>query len=182
MTVVLLEPHPDDCALFACFLALKHQAKVITVLQPHRMSQPDYPQGLAHSVNERLAEHDRVMRILGLSYEMWEFSDLKPDWPEVTHRLHGISRPELVIAPLAEVGGNEQHNQVAGIATMFDGICPILRYPTYTSAGRSRVGTEVEAEPEWIEAKLVALTFYRSQIRHPATRPHFLESIREYVL
>ncbi len=176
MTAVLLQPHSDDCALFASFLAIRHQPHVVTVLRSVKQE--------AYGVtdNGRAYEDWEAFQLLGLaSREWWDFSDDDPDWNAITVKIQELPATyDLVIAPAYEPNGQHQHNQVGAIAKQTFREATI-GYLTYTTGGvRSTWGTPVEFEPEWVFRKLAALSCYRSQARTPSVK-HFLEPLAEYV-
>lgn len=178
MTAVVLEPHPDDCALFACFLALRHQAKIVTVLAPNRMAGLGYPGGPVPT-GQRLEEHRQAMAELGAEWEAWHFDDFSPNTDAIADRLVALDCDPL-IAPAVEEDGHPDHNLVGSLAQIHG--AELIQYTTYTRAGgRSSSAHEVPFEPGWPVLKLRALACYESQIAHPATQPWFLDGIREWV-
>jgi hypothetical protein len=86
-----------------------------------------------------------------------------------------------VWAPAAEEEGQSDHNLISELAAVVFHDLPITYYLTYTKHGKQTNGSEVEFEPWWIVRKHIAMACYQSQATHPATRSHFLDSIREYV-
>lgn len=182
MPEVLLSPHHDDETLFASFICQRQSPHIIACLDEGE---------------ERLGEFNLATSFLGCTWEQWDIPAEKPNW----------ARAERFIAQLASVydhcyapafnfeanghsperqprtgWGILQHDMIGMYAARhFEG--RVTHYTTYRRWHGREKGKEVEVlEPDWIERKLKALACYSSQIANPATRPHFLESLREYVL
>lgn len=175
MRSLLLAPHSDDETLFASYLILRHKPTVTVCLRS--------PGELGVS---RFRETRAAMRILGdPEVETWPYRETQPlprDFYELLFRR--AEEYDHCFAPAVEEGGHEHHNEVGRLALAVFGEHRVTRYLTYTRhGGRSREGTLVEPEPEWVALKLAALACYRSQIDDPATRPWFydLVDLREWV-
>lgn len=186
MTALLLAPHCDDETLWASFLCLKYQPRIVVCTMPRVQEAWDV------SAVEREVETSQALQILGIDeWTQLQFldtdaaDDLRAGLTEwlaqgVARALLGI---DTVIAPAYEDGGQAQHNAVAQAATDVFG-SRVIRYLTYTRDGRSKDGTLVDPdEPEWIALKLQALACYRSQLRVPNCRPWFYDQldIREWL-
>jgi LmbE family N-acetylglucosaminyl deacetylase len=172
----------DDETLFAAFLCLRHQPLVIVCYRSD-MQQELY----GVSAETREAETEAAMEILGCPWRQWPILDTTHDEETVEGFMWGLLDPvsddtPQVFAPLVESGGNLQHNIIGTLALKVFGPENVTRYSTYTSgAMRSRTGTEVATEPEWLFRKHAALACYRSQITTPSAR-HFIEDLREYIV
>jgi LmbE family N-acetylglucosaminyl deacetylase len=179
VTVLCLEPHADDCALFAAFSAMQHGAHVITVLS----SRVQFDRGYGITQQQRHAENQAAMRELGVTHEQWHYPDSSPDWDaveaamRVADDLHG---PELVLAPAVEPDGHDQHSAVGSVSgRVFGDRCRF--YLTYRRGHGRSVGRPVSPTPEQIARKLRALACFRSQIAEPSTRPWFLDGVGEWL-
>jgi len=87
---------------------------------------------------------------------------------------------DQVFAPMNELGGNEDHNQLSLAADEVFGN-KVTHYATYTwSAGRTETSNPVYYEPEWIALKHRALACYVSQMKRKETVEHFINCIREF--
>ncbi len=180
MTALLLQPHSDDCALFACFSAIRYRPHVVTVLQ----SALQASRGTGITNEQRLEEDDCAFSEIGVTHEALEAWDADPDWEYVEAMLKVIDDDEggfeRVIAPAVLPGGHDQHNRVGQIALDVFGARVTHRYLTYVN-GRDRVqGVPVEYEPGWVATKHLALACYRSQIAEPSTSHHFLAPLYEW--
>lgn len=182
MTALLLSPHQDDCALFSCFLALHHQAIVITCMRGEIQARRGNPITNEERVNEDRCAFD----ILGLDYGMLDQSDIDPDENALDRSISELVTeldPDTLIFPAVEENGHEQHNMVGRIGERFTDL-HLIRYTTYTRSGGRTTGREVVPEPWMIPLKLRALACYESQILHDKTmtRGWFMGPIHEYVL
>lgn len=192
MRSLLLSPHNDDAELFASFLCLRYQPHVIVCLRSFRMGEKSYPyRKFRMTYQQREEETDEAMRVLGCSWDQWEIPDNEDD-AVIANDLTSLMQSwrdgvgnnwECVFAPSVDTAdGNDQHNLVGEAARHVFGE-RVIHYTTYTRNGRDRDGEEVEFEPEWPALKLRALSCYKTQIAHPATRAHFLDAgLREYVV
>lgn len=183
MNALLLAPHSDDEALFACYLCLAFKPHIVICT----VSQAQESYGV--SAEERASESLAVADLLGCACTQLDFLDTdrgairKPliGWLEL-HRAHS-EEYDVVFAPAVEEGGNEQHSAVGEAADEVYGEI-VVHYLTYTSDGRSRSDTESEPrDPDWIGIKLEALSRYRSQLRVPNCRPWFFDllDLREWL-
>jgi LmbE family N-acetylglucosaminyl deacetylase len=183
MTALLLAPHNDDETLFAAFSCLRFRPHVIVCLRSFRMADPSYPGGMPVNYKTREFETEMAMKALGCSWTQLERPD-EPyvvDWTGFKDEILSISPdPAIVFAPADEEHGHDQHNGVARLADYIFGN-RVRHYYTYTTAGKTRAGVEVEYEPEWVALKHHALACYKSQSAHPATRAHFMADLEEYV-
>lgn len=178
MRSLLLSPHNDDDALFASGLILRHRPHVVVVLR----SQVQEDRGYGITAALREAETDEAMRVLGVTWEQWQFSDAAPDWDAIRLDLQALSRRyDHCFAPAPEPGGHEQHNRIGRLADDVFGHARCTFYLTYTrSGGKSTGGTPVLFEPGWAATKTAALRCYRTQREHPSTAPHFERDLTEY--
>jgi len=189
---VLLAPHHDDEALFACFQILRHRPKVIictrAVVQYERGYTFEREPGAAEPITsaQRDAETQAAMEVLGVEdWETWDIPDTRRGaMPPLCQRIADVAVDHYYcIAPAYEPGGHDQHNLVSRFAHLAFGPDRLIEYLTYTrSHGRSRGGQSVEFEPHWPALKHRALACYESQIQHPSTRDHFMGGLWEYVL
>jgi LmbE family N-acetylglucosaminyl deacetylase len=182
VTVLALEPHNDDLALFGAFTAIRERPHVITVLR----SEMQYAYGISAATRER-ESHEAMMQ-LGCSWEQWGYSDRQPDWDRIRERLTSyavIAAPEHVYAPRPEPGGGHEHHDWLGtLAVEVFGPGRVTWYLTYTRhGGKSTDGECVLFDPAWVSAKLRALACFRSQIETPEAGcvEHFLRDQHEYV-
>lgn len=175
-----LEPHSDDCALFAAFSAMSFGCHVVTVLEGHLQA----ARGLRISQQQRLAENAAAMHELGLSFDQWPYRDDSPDWPAVEAAMRAIDerlQPEVVLAPMVELGGHVQHNTVGDLAEKVFGE-RAFGYATYVR-GRGRTVTDrpMVGTGDQIARKLRGLACYRSQISEPTCQTWFLDGLTEYL-
>jgi LmbE family N-acetylglucosaminyl deacetylase len=185
---LLFAPHNDDETLFAFYLCLRYQPKVIVVLR-------SFKQLLAQggpNFTTREQETQNAMSLAGCDIEQWDWPDGMPSdwhgWPLVSVALEEAvyaAKPETIIYPAWESGGHEEHNVVANIldGMSFEG--ERIRYMTYVRGrGRSQA-FEVPARNGQQEMKEKALACYASQRHHPQTAPWFpggeLYDVREWI-
>lgn len=174
------ESHSDDAALFAAFSAMRHGCHVVTVLE----GQVQAARGLRITQQQRVAENAAAMRELGLTFDQWPYRDDTPDWTAVEVAMRAIDerlQPEIVLAPMVELGGHIQHNEVGALAEKVFGP-RVIEYASYVrGAGRTTTGHPVVGTPEQIQRKLRALACYRSQIAEVSCQPWFLDGLTEYL-
>ena len=181
MSALFLAPHNDDEALFGSFLICEHKPEVIVCLR----SDVQFAR-YGITAAQRIGESQDGLFELGVpssQWEQWAFSDAGPDWDGLREdlALRAQRGYDVVFAPQPEPEGHEHHNRIGELARELWGEA-VLPYLTYTrSGGRSRWGTEIVPEPEWVERKHRALACYRSQIAEPSCAPWFLGDLREYV-
>lgn len=173
MTALLLEPHQDDCALFAAFTAHAEKPHVVTVLR----SVVQERRGISGQTREW--ENKHAMHELGCQWGQWPFSDSDPDWDAIRDAIVGAAATYgRVLAPHPEDGGHEHHNRIGEIAREAFGAGRVTCYVTYAN-GRQRnndgLGEKVIPTPDAVQAKLRALACYRSQIAEPSTGHHFTD-------
>lgn len=184
MSALFLAPHNDDETLFGSFLICEFRPDVIVCLRSHVQEQRYGI--LAH--DREIETTSALEELLGgpgqAPWSQWPFLDSAPDWDELRASLERVASRgdyDLVFAPEPELHGHEHHNAVGNIVREVFGEL-VVGYLTYTrSGGRSRGGTEIVPEPEWVERKHRALACYRSQIAEPSCAPWFLGDLREYV-
>lgn len=176
---LLIQPHNDDGVLFACGTIIREQPLIITVYDSCKQA----AQGI--TAEQRKNEDRAAMAILGNGKPLdLIFLGLRDDdgHQGLKGRLETFrDLADRVYAPAWELEGHPQHNLVA---TMADQVFPdkVTHYMTYTYTenGKSRSVNKVAFEPEWILRKLKALACYESQIKLPATAPHFIRDQYEY--
>jgi len=157
----------DDEALFASFVCIRERPLVLFCFD----GAPRHG-----SFEVRWAEAQKATRMLGC-----EALALRETPQTIEDRLAAFDA-DHVWAPLAEEGGNEEHNLVGEAAERLWGD-RVSYYSTYTNAGPSTEGWPIPAEPVWIEVKRRAMGCYVSQIRNRCTAPHFArEDLTEYEL
>ena len=189
MRTLFLAPHNDDEVLFGTFLLLRYRPDVIICLRSERMGDPNYPGGMPIRYQTRELETSFAMKQLDCQWTQWPIGDTNPDAEVVETWMNGLRDLasqddwDIVFAPAVEENGHEQHNMIGRLADIVFPDVERIHYLTYTPEGRSRDGTEVEFEPDWIAKKLSALACYKSQAAHPATRSHFIDNgLREYII
>lgn len=182
MRAVFFEPHHDDAVLFACYQLLRLKPLVVTVFGDAQAQEPRV------TAVQRTTEQLCAMDLLDLSWVGWSFPDTTKDAPLVRGAIAEAMRQhldaDLVIFPLWEEGGHEQHNIVAEVAATVFGGKEWIRFATYRrGSGRSRTDIEVVAEDDWPARKFEAMACYRSQITLESTRPWFCsdDCLREWV-
>ncbi len=163
---LLLSPHFDDESLFAAFVCLREQPTVAFCFD----GAPRHG-----SFKERSEEAAAAMAVLNCNWIALRAT------PETLTDELAIFDPEHVWAPWPEPGGNSEHNYVGDLAA---GLWPdkVSFYTTYTDAGRTVQGARIMDQRGWHGLKLEALSCYRSQIKLPATRPHFMRLQDEYLV
>jgi glycosyltransferase involved in cell wall biosynthesis len=162
----LFAPHNDDECLFSSFTILRYRPRVVICFG----SAGDYG-----STAEREAETREAMTILGArSVEQWNGGDLVERMRAYDEEVH----PIRVWAPHTQTS-HPDHLAVAEASREVFG-SRVNAYHTYDAAGKVRAGTEVKYETEWIEAKLRALSRYKTQLTHPRAHQFFLNDLREY--
>lgn len=177
MSAILFSCHNDDETLFAFYQLLRHKPKVIIVLR----SLKEWTQG-GPDYRVREEETACAMRVAGVEWEQWEYLDVDPNWREIQGRmLRECAYAGTVIAPAFEVGGHEQHNEVA-LAVKHASVSRKISYLTYVRGhGRSESPNEVVPTAEESILKNVALACYRSQAEFPPTAPWFGDDQREFL-
>lgn len=174
MSAIVLAPHNDDESLWTSFSILRERAHVIICLQSKR----EELRGEGITAEERNAETEAAVKILGGTVEFLPFNDATPDWSGMVSALSARITCETVYAPAIEPGGHMQHNMVGEIANSVSKT--VLHYMTYTNKGKSTSPHRVPFEPWWAALKLKALACYTSQIRSPLYVDHFLREQYEY--
>lgn len=177
MSALLLEPHQDDAILFASFTCLRHEPLVVTVLGDAR-NQP----GVTGAMRDE--ENARAFRELGLDPPVsWDYRDDEPDWHDIEGDLVALRGRgfDRVFAPWPESKGHQQHNEVGDLCSFVFGR-RVEFYTTYQFGGpKTRAGTEVSPDPDWIGRKHRALACFYSQVS-VGPRRFFMEDLREYVV
>ncbi len=178
MNALLFAPHNDDEVLFAAYQLLRYKPTVIVCLCGD--GQPGV------KGEWRTDESAAACAVLGVEdCRQWMFSDLNPDWPAVRAAMKFVWSErewDVVLAPLVELGGHDQHNRIGAMVEEVFGT--VSSYATYRRGhGRSRTETEVVPEAGWPALKLRAMAEYKSQIGIENTRPWFFadDAHREWV-
>lgn len=163
-TDLLLEPHPDDAALFAAYTCLRHAPHVVTCLK----ADAQYHRGHAITAEMRGLETRCAMNILGCDWQQLPVSELHPSVEDLEAwfgRLGEEMKPERVWAPAVEPNGHEHHSMVGQSAFNIFGV-RVRPYMTYVrGSGRSKGGTAVIPTPGERSLKREALNCYESQIK-----------------
>jgi LmbE family N-acetylglucosaminyl deacetylase len=177
MNAVLFAPHGDDETLFAFSQVIRHRPKVIVVLR----SMNEELQG-GPTWREREHETELAMAVAKVEWEQWPFYDNAPDWHMIRERIHDYCDfADTVIGPAWEIGGHEQHNEVADIIRRYRS--DYIAYTSYVRGhGRTETDNEVMPTPDERLLKDVALACYASQKAWPPTAPWFGDDQREFVL
>lgn len=191
MSAILLSPHNDDL-LFSAYLGLRYEAQIITVFdsyaQPSRSWLRDSDR-IRCMAPQRRHEDIQAAQALGLPIRFMGIPDTGHEDGGVERQMLdywnsiGYPRPNVLIAPLWEEGGHEQHNLVAKFADQLP-VPKVVLYTTYKrELGRTREGMEVTPEPSWVLKKLRALACYESQITigELGCWPWFMD-LHEYVV
>lgn len=171
MKRVLFSPHSDDETLFAAFTILRYRPHVVICFG----SAGDYG-----STEERAAESRAAGDILGAaSVSQWDGGDIEARMREYDAAEH----PSLVFAPTTRTS-HPDHLAVARAAAAVFGD-RLRTFHTYELRDGVPVKIDsvhrVEYEPEWVLAKLRALSRYETQIRHPRACGFFLQDMNEYM-
>lgn len=178
MTDLLLSPHNDDEALFASYVCLRHQPRVVVALLGGRKRHRATPE-------QRTDESAAAMELLGCEFRQLPV-EVDGSWEDVERMLLEEGDFDRVWAPLPEIGGHRHHNRLGMLAVkLWPG--RVSFYSTYTvdETGwphRSTVGAPVPVEDGWEDMKRAALGCYRSQIVQEGTRMHFERPLDEFVV
>lgn len=160
---LLLEPHPDDAALFAAYTCLRNHPLVVTCLK----ADVQYQRGHAITPEMREDENRCALNLLGCERRQLEISEAGPSMTQLEVELFAIEKelePEVVWAPAVEEDGHLQHTMVARAAQMVFG-ARVRPYMTYRRGhGRSKGQTVIIPTPGERSLKRQALQCYESQI------------------
>lgn len=168
MTIVLT-PHNDDETLFAAYVCMREQARIICCFYPVLQSRS----GVTGPT--RVAESKCAAEALGCSFMQLEAtSDLNPEEDVLSssllyavRSLPGSGEGERVWAPAFEEGGHEQHNMLATVAERLFG-SRVRRYLTYRRGeGRSTSPWQSDPSADEVARKRRAMDCYQSQIALP---------------
>lgn len=121
-------------------------------------------------------ETDLAMKVAGVEWEQWDYPDTDPDWEAIRFKIANITipYPGLVIGPAWELGGHEQHNEIASMLDEYVHTPSRVRYLSYVRGhGRSESPNEVVPTAAERILKDVALACYQSQKDFPPTAPWF---------
>ncbi len=179
---LFLAPHNDDETLFGAFTIMRFAPVVAVVFKSAK-------QAPAVTSDERELETALAVDTLGAErWEQWPIADTTPERQarQAVQSILETQRTEYehVFAPAPVDGGHEQHSLVGNTALDVFGSDRVTLYHTYRRGeGRTTSQWEIPFEPAWPSVKLLALSCYLSQIRHPSTAAWFLELLpmREYV-
>lgn len=183
MTSIFFAPHNDDEVLFGSFLILRHRPTVVVVLAS-LVQEKTYGGPIATATIRKQESERALLELDVLDFEQWPYPDVNPDWDAVETSMRAIDdrlMPDQVFAPAVEDGGHDQHNAVGDRALRVFG-ARVQPYLTYKRGHLRSRAEEVPFEPDWPARKLRALSYFRSQIILPQTRPWFMDdTLREYV-
>lgn len=167
MKKLLVSPHNDDEALFCAFTMLREKPLVLTVTD----SFIQFERGDDITWMQRRQESKEAALILGCEVEFGGIRDTELTADSLRKLFAKYQDYDVVYAPAIQ-GGNWQHDMISNIAQeMFQNV---ILYTTYTKSKLHTTGSvEIVPTPEEIDLKNQALFCYQSQLRLPATRPHF---------
>ena len=168
---LFLSPHNDDETLFGAFTLLRDKPLVLVITD----GWIQYNRGdLGCHADIRRAETLRAMEILGCSVAFSGIKDTELNAGNLAARLEPFKHLgfEKIYAPAIQ-GGNPQHDTIGKVASEIFAD-KLHAYTTYTKTELWTKGSiEIVPTPEEKELKEKALWCYQSQIKLPATRPHF---------
>lgn len=160
---LLLEPHPDDAALFAAYTCLRNHPVVVTCLRADVQELRGHP----ITAEMREAENRCALNLLGCERRQLEVSETHATITAVEVELFQIDKelePETIWATAVEENGHEQHTMVAEAALRVFG-SRVKPYMTYRrGSGRSKGKTVIIPTPGERSLKRQALQCYESQI------------------
>lgn len=167
---LFISPHNDDESLFGAFTLIREKPLVVVVtdsfIQPNRGD-------ISCDAHTRRQESIAACKIFGCPIAFLGIKDTELTSSNLSSRLEDFKNLgfEGVYAPAIQ-GGNPQHDLIGKIANQI--FNNVIYYTTYTKTELWTKGEiEVVPTPEEIELKEKALWCYQSQIKLPATRPHF---------
>jgi LmbE family N-acetylglucosaminyl deacetylase len=181
---LLISPHNDDETLFAAFTLCRERETIWVVVVFDGYVQALRGEPVTHL--ERRAETVAALKELGVVNPpiFGGFNDAEPDWVlRVGNFLRALKNnidPTIVYVPQWETSGHEQHNVLCSLVTSVWMTGAVIKYTTYTTAGKSVGRREIHPEPDWAVRKLRALACYRSQITVENCREHFMRGLHEY--
>lgn len=184
VTDIFFSPHNDDETLFGAYTLLHYSPLVVVCFK----SKVQERYGITAETREM--ETHKALQVLGIpQWKQWNILDAGD--PAAYERLLDnmesadiAYQPQRVWAPLYELNGHAQHNEVARAATeVFEH--RVQFYCTYIRGewGRTR-GVEVKAEAVWVARKMRALACYESQIEDGPHGCAFWfrdDTLREYI-
>jgi LmbE family N-acetylglucosaminyl deacetylase len=164
---LLISPHNDDAELFAAFTMLREKPTVLTVTD----SFIQFERGDDITWMQRRQESKEAALTLGCEVEFGGIPDTQLTADALRVLFRKYQGYETVYAPAIQ-GGNWQHDMISNVAQeMFQNV---ILYTTYTKSKLHTTGSvEIVPTAEEIDLKNQALFCYQSQLRLPATRPHF---------
>ncbi len=164
---LFISPHNDDEALFGAFTLLREKPLVLIVTD----SFIQFERGDDITWMQRRQESEEACLILGCEVEFGYIRDTELTADALRTLFRKYQGYHTVYAPAIQ-GGNWQHDMISNIAQeMFENV---ILYTTYTKSKLYTTGSvEIIPTPEEIDLKNQALFCYQSQLRLPATRPHF---------
>lgn len=180
---ILLSPHDDDVALFACWTALIERPQVVVVFDSYVQAD----RGLNITAQQRARETENACKVMGLDPPIrlgFRDNDASVETINIADRIKshlgdGIEDVERWMVPAWEEKGHHQHNLVAQLGGQ-------VRYLTYTTEGKSTQGKLVLPPHGYaIAMKLRAMACYLSQMTldpRCGCWPHFLRDLNEYCL
>lgn len=167
---LFLSPHNDDETLFGAFTLLRDKPLVVVITD----GWIQYNRGdLGCHADTRREETIRAMEILGCPVAFLGIKDTELTEELLIQRLAQFKHLgfERIYAPAIQ-GGNPQHDLIGKVAGQ--SFTNVVYYTTYTRTELWTKGSvEIIPTLEEKELKEKALWCYQSQIKLPATRPHF---------
>ena len=162
-----IAPHNDDETLFGAFTLMRKHPLVAVVTD----SWLQFNRGENITCEQRWMETAMAMNILGCPFvRIGIRDDIINEWM-VTEKLGRFSGFDTVYVPAVQ-GGNPHHDLIGIVARRH--FPNVKQYTTYSSTDLYTTGLEeVVPTPEELKLKNRALEYYTSQIKLPATAPHF---------
>lgn len=173
----------DDETLFASYVLQREQPHVIVALRSFVQAANRRNGDRPVTYHEREQETACAMRVLGCTWEQWEYRDTDPDWTMIATSLGSRGNSwERVYAPLPEEdGGHPHHDQLGRLAGR---LWPrsVVYYSTYTHGHeRSRRGGVVAHPYGHEQGRAEALACYTSQRELGSTSHHFDSALADPV-
>lgn len=168
MHSIIISPHDDDSVLFCAFTCLREKPLMVIVTDAYIQSQRGE---IGCESNIRADETREAAKVLGCPVVRLGIRDDDITEEKVIKALGRFSGFDTVYAPALQ-GGNPHHDMVSRAASIFNG--RVRYYTTYSRQALHTKGTtEIKPTEEEANLKYKALECYQSQLRLPATSPHF---------
>lgn len=166
MSSLAIIPHNDDESLFLAYTLMRQKPVVLVVTDSYIQWKRGDPITMTTRRNETLA----AMKLLGCPVVWGEIHDDEISEGHVHNLLQRFKNFDIIYAPAVQ-GGNAHHDLIGEVASRLPNV---IEYTTYTKEELWTTGQfEVIPTPEEMVLKNQALDCYQSQIRLPATAPHF---------